>query len=232
MSDEHSETSQQAFLVIECKTRFHLEGGDVERLRSYRNGFAPRHGFRQKLALRARQAGATLPFDIHGLDDGLAEAAYFFLGAATYCFDSNPGYRYSVIRISARQALARYGVVPLTTALRANGFRTESGFSLEGIEQGSIKFFSKVSISIGIAANIVTIAPAVPYTYRFVTEQLYPEYKEAAAIVTNYIEVFNAVLNETGVQIEHDTPPVQLSDFRLELRPGHDLQALPDPQQP
>ena len=104
--------------AIEIKSRVHIRGATVDALRRARDGLHLPESILMQLERRVSQSGGRFRFDISKLPIELQEAAFFYMGAATYAFESNPGYRYSVIRIAARKVLASHNIQPLPTALR------------------------------------------------------------------------------------------------------------------
>lgn len=190
---------------LEIKTSVHLHGGDPKAFTIARTGIAASDGVSAQLERRIVQAGGRFRFDLDDLQSDLREAAYFYFGAATYSFDSNPGYRYSTIRIAARKTLRNLGLAPLSTELRHEGFRVETQLNLDEIELGSLKFLQTVSVVLAIAAN-------APRAYDNLQQIYLPQARIVKSQIENYVEEYFNTLRKAGVDVEHRTPPIRIPD--------------------
>lgn len=199
-----SESDDPAF-ELKIQSAVHIEGGNLQELRS---AFAITNLPDTVPALierRVEQAGGSLSFDLRDLRPDLQDAAFLYLGAATYCFESNPGYRYSAIRFEARKTLLDYGIRPLSTSLRHAGFRAETQLELAEIELGSLKFLQTVAVVMSIAAT----GPAV---YRNLNEIYLPQARILKTKIEQYVADYFETLEKLGVDVSHRTPPINIPE--------------------
>lgn len=209
-----SSASEFPAFRLTVKSKVSILGGDVAGLRQARSGADTYGTVTSQLVRRIEQAGGSLDFQIDQLPANLREAAFFYFGAATYAFESNPGYRYSGIRYPARQTLLRFDIRPLSTDLRSLGLRAETDLRVDDIHLGSIKFLQTVGI-------IVTIAANAPKAYDNFQHIYLPQAKIIKAEVEKYLEEYFDALRKAGLKIQHDTPPINIPE-RPELVHPHE----------
>lgn len=211
MVEDAALDGEDPWFSLEIKSEIRIISLDED---AFIRGFAqlPRRNVREKqLERRIGQAGGSLPLDPRLLPPRLSDAAYAYIGSATYAFETNPGYRYSQIRFVARRALAERGLLPFSTVLRHEGFTITSHFSLGEVELGSIKFWQTVQVGVGIAAGMSGFAATAPTAYKNFNEIYLPQATKVTSLVLEYVDDYFSVLAEIGVNFDQKTLPIHLA---------------------
>ena len=200
--DEHS-------FSIEIKLRTHIHGADAEALRERREKLYLGKDITTQTQRRVSQAGGHIGFDLSELSVELSEAAYFYLGSATYAFESNPGYRYSSIRFAARKALVDHNLRPISTTLRRNGVSVRSEFAVDHVELGSINFWQRIQIFVTITGGISGLAATAPTAYHNIETMYLPAAKKISAEAVEYVGKYFETLQKLGLKVDYEIPPLE-----------------------
>lgn len=200
--DEHS-------FSIEIKLRTHIQGADGEALRGRREKLYISRDITTQTQRRVSQTGGSIHFDLSELSADLSEAAYFYLGAATYAFESNPGYRYSSIRFAARKALVDYSLRPISTVLRRNGVTVRSEFAVDHVELGSINFWQRIQIFVTITGGISGLAATAPIAYQNIETIYLPAAEKISAEAVEYVGRYFETLQKLGLKVDYEILPLE-----------------------
>jgi hypothetical protein len=196
--------------AIEIKLKTHIHGADWEALRQRRERLHLNENIVTQLQRRVSQAGGQFSFDLSDLSPELREAAYLYLGSATYAFESNPGYRYSAIRFAARKSLVGHGLRPISTVLRGNGVAVWSEFTVDRVELGSINFWQRIQLIVTITGGISGFAATAPTAYHNIENIYLPIAQKISTNAIQYMGDYFETLQKLGIDVEYEIPPLEL----------------------
>lgn len=205
MIDRNSASGQPSF-DFSISTRNRIAGLKGSNAIEFVNLATVYQSLQTQIARRLSQAGASVAPAIYEQPSDVEIAAYLYLGAATYAFESNPGYRYSAIRTAGRRLLMQFGIRPLSTELRLAGLpQPVVHYSVDEALPGSIKLKDVVFVGItglGLAADIPTIATTGADFYA-------DTISHAQKITSKYRHRYEQGLKEAGIDLESEPEPIE-----------------------
>lgn len=202
MTEVTPNSGGESSFTLKIDSDIHIQGANRARLKNALGEVDKYDSALAQIDRRVSQASGHFAFDIAEMSDELRDAAYFYLGAATYAFETNPGYRYSTIRFAARRFLLDHNLLPLSTVLRNQGFKISSELSLGEIEPGSIKFQQTVNVVLFVATTVALANDTLQVTQN-------PAVQHATYEVLNYVDQYFTILGQSGIHMRQTTHQIR-----------------------